>query len=398
MIDELELAFDENTDRGRHRRRHARKPGRGGGLGKSLVAGLVALVLLGGLAGGVWWGFDKIQGFFSAPDYSTGGTGEVIIQVRRGETAADIANTLVKVDVVKSAAAFIDAASSNSRSKNIQPGFYRMRKQMRAADAVTLLLDLKNKVSTKVTIREGASVKQTYQVLSKATKIPVKEFEAAGKDPVALGVPSFWFKRTDGRKVTTRSIEGFLFPQTYEFDPNTTAPQILKDMVQQFLTVTQQLDFVNQVQAKRGGISPYEALITASLAQAEAGNPADLGKVARVAYNRVYSQTFPCNCLQFDVTINYYWELTGKRTKASKDFTAGDLADRSNPYNTHVYPKLPPTPIDNPGEQALAGAMNPPPGKWLYFVAIDKQGHSAFANTLAEHERNQQKARENGVL
>ncbi|HEX5741919.1 MAG TPA: endolytic transglycosylase MltG, partial [Pilimelia sp.] len=68
-----------------------------------------------------------------------------------------------------------------------------------------------------------------------------------------------------------------------------------------------------------------------------------------------------------------------------------------NPYNRKLR-GLPPTPIDNPGAAALKAAMDPPVGDWLYFVAIDKQGNSAFATTLAEHERNQAVARRNGVL
>ena len=72
------------------------------------------------------------------------------------------------------------------------------------------------------------------------------------------------------------------------------------------------MEFAETVQSERGGISPYEALIVASLAQAEAGNAEDLGKVARVAYNRVYSGTFPCSCLEMDVTVNYYLEMTGQ--------------------------------------------------------------------------------------
>jgi len=102
--------------------------------------------------------------------------------------------------------------------------------------------------------------------------------------------------------------------------------------------------------------------------------------------------------LQFDVTLNYGLEVAGKKTKASKDMTDADYADEKNLYNTHLYKGLTPTPIDNPGKEALAGAMNPPAGKWLFFVAIDKQGHSAFAETDAQHEENKQKAREAGII
>lgn len=400
MIDELELAFDERErgEKGRHRRGARRKNGkkRGGGRGNTVIALVLAFVLLGGLGAGAWYGYDRIQGLFSAPDYSGGGEGEITIEVKAGETATEIGNTLVTAGVVKSAKAFIEAAQANSRSQNIQPGFYKVRKEMRAETALQLLLDLKNKVSNKVTIPEGRSAKQTYLLLEKATKIPVKEFEAAAKDPVALGVPAEWYKRTDGKKVT-KSIEGFLFPDTYELNPGATAQSILETMVQGFVATTNELKFGERVAAERGGISPYEALIVASLSQAEAGNPDDLAKVARVAYNRVYGE-FPCNCLQFDVSVNYYWELTGKKTKASKDMKREELYDEKNPYSTHAHSGLPPTPINNPGKQAMEGAIDPPKAGWLYFVAIDKQGHSAFAESYAEHLRNEDKAKQNGVL
>jgi UPF0755 protein len=399
MIDELDLAFEEQGERGkpRHRRGARRdKNSGGGGRGRSVIALLMAFVLLGVLAGGVWYGFDKVQGFFSAPDYDGSGTGEATVQIKQGETAADIGNSLVAAGVVKSAAAFVEAAQENPRSKNVQPGSYKLRQQMAAASALDLLLDPKSRLVKGLTIPEGRTAKQVYKLLSSATKIPVKDFEQAAKDPEALGVPDFWFTRSDDKKVT-RSIEGFLYPETYEFDANGTAKDILGTMVKQFLTVADEIDFVATVESKRG-ISPYEALIVASLAQAEAGNADDLGKVARVAYNRLYSGDFPCNCLQFDVGVNYYWDLTGKKTKASKDMTTADLTDPKNPYRTHGRPGLTPTPINNPGKLALQGAMNPPAGKWLYFVAIDKKGHSAFAETYDQHLRNEQKARENGVL
>jgi len=397
MIDELELAFDENAERGRHRRRRGgRKPnGKKRGAGRSVFAFLLVVLLLGGLVGGAWYGVDKVRGFFSAPDYSGGGTGEVTVQIKENETLTEVANTLERADVVKSAAAFVDAAGENPRSKNIQPGFYKLRKQMRASDAVLLLLDLKNRIVAGVTIREGLTAKQTFLQLSKATKIPVAEFQAAAKNPIALGVPGFWFNRSDKKKVAP-SIEGFLFPQTYEFPPNASATDILKTMVQEFLSVTEELDFVARVEKERGGITPYEALIVASLAQVEAGNAADLGKVARVAYNRLYGD-FPCHCLEMDVTVNYWLELNNKPTKASKDMTPAELDNPRNPYNRKLE-GLVPTPIDNPGRAAMEGAMAPPPGKWLYFVAIDKQGRSAFADNLDQHERNKAKARENGVL
>ncbi|MEU5791893.1 endolytic transglycosylase MltG [Micromonospora purpureochromogenes] len=400
MIDDLDLGFDEpeRGEKGRHRRGFVeRRNGRSGGRGKTIFALLMALVLLGGIGGGAFYGFDRVQNYFVTPDYDGSGTGEAMVEVKQGALIAEIGDTLVAADVVKSTKAFIEAAEANALSKNIQPGLYKVRKQMSAEKALAMLLDRKNKVTNQVTIPEGRTAKDTYKLLSDKTKIPVKEFETAAKDPEALGVPDWWFVRKDGKKVT-KSIEGFLYPDTYEIAPKATAEGLLKDMVDNFLSVTGEMKFAEQVQEKRGGISPYEALIVASMAQAEAGNADDLGKIARVAYNRAYTGKFPCSCLEFDVSVNYYWQLTGKKTKASKDMTTAEIRDPKNPYSTHAHPGLTPTPINNPGKQALQGAMDPPEGGWLFFVAIDKQGHSAFASTNAEHERNIEKAKQNGVL
>ncbi|MEV1331012.1 endolytic transglycosylase MltG [Micromonospora costi] len=397
MIDELDLGFDEpeRGQKGRHRRGFVKRNGKSGGRGKTVLALLLALVLLGGIGGGAFYGFDRIQSYFVTPDYDGAGTGEVTVEIKQGALIADMADALYSAGVVKSSKAFIEAAAENSRSKNIQPGTYKLRKQMSGEHAVTALLDLKNKIVNGITIPEGRTAKNVYKLLSEKTDIPVKEFEAAAKDPLALGVPDWWFKRSDGKKVKP-SIEGFLYPDTYEIPPKATAESILKLMVDNFLSVTGQMEFADRVQKERGGITPYEALVVASLAQAEAGNKDDLGKVARVAYNRVYGE-FPCGCLEMDVTVNYYLESIGKPTKASKDMTDAELDDPKNPYNRKLK-GLPPTPINNPGKEAMAGAMDPPPGKWLFFVAIDKQGHSAFADTYEQHQQNEAKAREAGII
>jgi UPF0755 protein len=411
MIDELDLAFEERPEpehwrhaRGRRRGAQRGRPGKKGrgGRVRTPIAFLMSFLLLAVLGGGAWFGYTKVRGYFDAPDYSSAGTGQVRVEIKTGDTITDMANTLFRADVVKSAKAFLQAADKEPRSQNIQPGFYKLRNKMRATDALGALLDLKNKVVTKVTIPEGRTAKQTFDLLSKATGIPVAQFTAAAKDPAKLGVPDFWFVRSDKKK-QTKSIEGFLYPATYDFDPDATAEGILKQMVNQFLAVTSEMKFVDTVQAQLS-ISPYDALMVASLAQAEAGVPGDLPKITRVAYNRLYKDTpqLACHCLEFDVSTNYWLELQGKGAKASKNLLDSELRDPKNPYSTHVHDGLPPTAISNPGKAALQGAMSPAPnpknGLLLFFVAIDKAGHSAFATTAAEHDRNVQKARENGVL
>jgi len=352
----------------------------------------MTFVVLGALVGGVWYGFSKVQNFLAAPDYNSGGAGEVVFEVKKDQTAAAIGLELQQQDIVKSQKAFVEAARSNPRSKEIQPGFYKLRKRMRAADALSLLLDLKNKNVNKITIPEGKTVKEILPLLATATKLPLADFEAAAKNPGALGIPDWWFNRND-KKQSAKTLEGFLFPSTYEFNPGVTAVDVLKTMVNQFLTVTGNLKFADTVQQGELKTSPYEALIVASLAQAEAGVAEDLPKISRVAYNRTKAK-MP---LQFDVTANYWLQVNGKPTKPSGQLSTAELNDPNSPYNTGNVVGLPLWPINNPGEAALKAAMSPAPGTWLFFVAVDTQGHSAFATTTQEHDKNVKQACANGV-
>jgi UPF0755 protein len=398
MIDELDLAFDEQAEKGkpRHRRGFRGSKGSSGGKGKSAVAFLMVFILLGVLGIGGYLGYSKIKGFFTAADYDGPGTDAVAVQIAENASLTEIGNSLVDADVVKSTKAFTEAADANPKGKNIQSGTYNLRKQMAAEQAVALMLDPKSRVTNGVTIPEGKTANQVYDILAKATGLKVAEFKAAAKDPEALGVPAFWFNRTDGQR-KSKSIEGFLFPDTYEFPPKGTAAQYLTIMVEHFMNVADQVDFVKQSETQRN-ISPYEVLTVASLSQAEAGNKDDLGKVSRVAYNRLYGDSFHCKCLEFDVGINYYYQLTGKKTKSSGQMTREELRDPKNPYRLHGKDGLTPTPINNPGKDALVGALEPPKGDWLYFVATDKQGHSAFTPDYQQHLKNIELAKKNGVL
>ncbi|MEV4352454.1 endolytic transglycosylase MltG [Actinoplanes sp. NPDC049596] len=397
MIDELDLAFDENAEKGRPRHRRGSRGGKKSG-GKSGVAFLMAFVLLAVLGGGVWFGYNKVKDFFVAADYDGAGGEAVQVDIPKSATLTEIGNVLVDKDVVKSTKAFVNEADANPKGKNIQSGTYNMKKQMSAQNAVTLLLDPKSRVSKGVTIPEGKTANQVYDILAKATGKKVDEFKAAAKDPLALGVPDFWFNRSNNTKANV-SVEGFLFPDTYEFDPKASATDMLTTMVTHFNNVAEETGFVEKAQSQRN-LTPNEVLTVASLAQAEAGNKDDLGKVARVAYNRLYVGTpeIPCGCLEFDVGINYYYQLTGKPTKPSGKMTTAELNDPKNPYRLHGKKGLTPTPINNPGRAAMEAALNPPKGDWFFFVAIDKQGHSAFAKTLAQHDANVQKAIKAGVL
>jgi len=404
MIDDLDLSFEDDYDRGRHRRR------RGGGKavqkrprrrGRSFFALLLVLILLGGLAGGGWYGFTKVRGYFTVQDYPGAGTGEVNVEVKAGDGGTDIANALVTSDVVHSAKAFINAYNENPNSQKVEPGLYKLHHHMKASLAMDALLArdadgrLLNKASNTVTLAEGLISLQIFEKLSQATKIPVDDFKNAAKDPVALGVPDWWFKRQDGKPVTP-SIEGFLYPATYEFDPGTDATTILKKMVSQFLTVTGDLKFADTVQGPTLSISPYEALIAASITQVEAKFATDMPGVARVLYNRAY-KNFAGNSLGLDSTVDYWLRVTGKEPLDSGQISTQLMHDPTNPYNTYDKPGLPPGPISNPGKEALSAAMSAPKSDFYYFLAIDKDGHTAFATTYSDFCAKTRQAKANGV-
>ncbi|GLY07484.1 hypothetical protein Acsp01_78630 [Actinoplanes sp. NBRC 101535] len=390
MIDEQQdLKFEDNEDPGRWR--HRKKQGGS----RTFLAFFMVLVLFGALGGGAWYGYDKVKGFFGGADYAGPGSGEAIVEVKEGDSATAIANTLYEAGVVESAKAFVSAAKDNADSQKIQVGEYKLKKQMKASDALLMLLDLKNKNVSTVTIPEGWTSMQVFDKLAEATGIDRADFVKAAKDPAGLGMPAEWFKRKDGIKVDKTSIEGFLYPATYEIPKDATAESILKIFIKNFLNEMEKIKFVDTVQEKLN-ISPYEALVAASIAQVEGLLAEDMGPIARVLYNRVYTGDFPCNCLQLDSTVNYWLRLNGKEGKSSEKLTISEMHGENNPYRYNV-PGMSITPISNPGDVALRGAMNPKKSPYFFFVTIDDKGKTAYGKTFAEHEANIKIACKNGI-
>ncbi|MEU7868499.1 endolytic transglycosylase MltG [Dactylosporangium sp. NPDC049140] len=395
-MNELDLAWeDEERPRHRHRSSSApakkRKKGRGG---KTFLAFFISLLVVGGLALGAYVGIDKVKGMFSAPDYNGGGTGEVTVEIISGQLAADIGTTLQEKGVVKSAKAFVEAAKKDERSRKLQPGFYNLRKEMKASAALTLLLDPRSRLVNKVTLPEGLTWQDTFKKLSEVTKIPYADFENAAKDPKALGVGDVWYTRQD-KKERDPGIEGFLFPATYDFPPNVDATAILKLIVARFNQEVEKISFIDTVQSSLH-ISPFEALVASSIAQVE-GLDKDQAGIVRVLYNRVYSGKFQCNCLQVDSTVNYYLRITHQGAKPSTELLNSEIHNKNNPYNTHDFPGMPRGPISNPGTSALSAAMNPPKSDYYYFLAIDTQGNTAYAKTYTEFQNLWTQAQKNGV-
>jgi UPF0755 protein len=168
--------------------------------------------------------------------------------------------------------------------------------------------------------------------------------------------------------------EGYLFPATYPLDGRTTPRSLLSAMVD---TANRRFGGAPVAAgARRTALNVYQAVTVASIVQAEAGSKDEMGKVARVVFNRL-AKGMP---LQMDSTLNYALNRSTLRT-SEKDTRL------DSPYNSYRRMGLPPTPIDNPGEEAMRAALDPPAGDWLYFVTV-KPGDTRFTADLAEHERN----------
>lgn len=326
----------------------------------------VVVALLAGLAiaGSALWSTygDRVSQAlgWTSNDYAGSGTGEVVVTIRPGDVGETIAETLAEADVVKTADAFYELLLKQDPQVDFHPGSFTLKKQMSAQAALDALRDPANAIQLTVTIPEGESADGAFERLAEVTGITVTEFAAAAKDPTAFGVPKQF-----------PSIEGFLFPATYTFEPDDTAESILQKLVDRMF---QALD--------EHGVSKKEAFTTltlASIVQREAGsNLDDFPKIARVFLNRL---DIGMN-LQSDATVAY-----GTGRTHTVWTTPEERADASNKYNTYANPGLPIGPIGLPGDVAIDAAVNPASGDWLFFMPINLEtGETVFSNTAEEHE------------
>lgn len=211
-------------------------------------------------------------------------------------------------------------------------------------------------------IPEGWRAAQVYAAIDRELKLPAGSAKAAVA-ATALPLPA----------EAKGNPEGYLFPATYPVTSQSTPASLLTYMVE-----TANKSLATKAVADGGkahGMTPYQTATLASIIEAEAETRQDMGKVARVVHNRL-AKSMP---LQMDSTINYALNRSTVDTKLSE-------TKIDSPFNTYERQGLPPTPIDSPGLQAMAAAVAPTPGDWLFFVTV-KQGDTRFSATYEEHKR-----------
>ena len=342
------------AERDRKRRRRRR----------NVLALVVVLAIIGGAVFAFMkWGMPLIDELTTpdapvAEDYPGPGHTPTEVEIPAGATGGEMATVLFEAGVVASRQAFITAFAANPSAPSIQPGTYRLLLQMKASEAVSALLNSENRVQNRVTIAEGRNVSQILEILSSKTAIPIEEFEAAMADTAATGLPA----EAGG------NYEGWLFPDTYIFEPGTTPTQMIAVMTAQMTAV---------LEARGVPVEDRLRVLTiASLIEREAGADPDRPMMARAIQNRL-DQGMP---LQIDASVAY--------GAGESELTQTHL-DTDTPYNTYTRTGLPPTPIASPGAASIEAVLAPADGPWLFWVTINLDTkETLFAETYAEHQQN----------
>jgi UPF0755 protein len=286
---------------------------------------------------------------------------ETFVNIAPGSSAIAIAHKLESAGIVRTRYAF-DLVRWLEHG-TLHAGTYRFDHPMPVNDVYQQLAH--GDVYTKaLTVPEGANIFDIAERVEQAGLGTRKDFLAAAVNQTKL---------IADLDPAAKSLEGYLFPDTYRFSPTVTAAQIAGTMVKRFRQEAAQLGLTQNV---------HRVVTMASLVERETAVDTERPLVASVFENRL-AQNMPLNT---DPTVIYGLELKGQWRG---NIYASDLT-RETAYNTYLHGGLPPGPIANPGVPSLRAAMNPAKTTYLYFVAagLDAQGHSRFATTLDEHNKN----------
>lgn len=332
------------------------------------MAALLVVVLLAG--GGFVWYQRQVN-----PPGSSGR--EVKVEVPEGSSTQRIAAILDDEGVVSSARVFRVYVQAKGAGP-FQAGSYRLPRNASFDHVVATLEKGPETIADRLTIPEGLTLRQIAERVGKLPGRSADRFlEVAGSGQV----------RSRYQPKGSTNLEGLLLPETYSIEREEDERAILERMVDAFDEAAARagVDDVGQ-----GGIvTPYQAIIVASLVEEEARVPEDRGMIARVIYNRL-RQRMP---LQVDATVIY---ALGRPGDEGVRVLNKDL-EVDSPYNTYRIRGLPPTPIAAPGRAALEAAVDPPDGPWLFYVVVESNGKHAFGTTLAEHNQNIALAKSRGL-
>jgi UPF0755 protein len=256
---------------------------------------------------------------------------------------------------------------SNAEEK-IDPGSYEVRGMMDYRALVSAMRHTSSyRTVVTVTIPEGFTVEQTIR------RLVEKGVNTYEKLADVCTNYDFEYSFLEGLPFTANRLEGYLFPDTYDFYVNENPVSAINKLLANF---NRKMTAELRKQIEESDYTMQEILTIASLIEKEAANDDERGEIASVIYNRLNSKNL--KKLQIDATIQYFLP------ERKEQLTIADT-QIDNPYNTYIYEGLPPGPICNPGMKSIRAAINPDETNY-YFYALTEEGVHEFSRTAEEHQ------------
>ena len=288
----------------------------------------------------------------------------VTLYIPEGAGFGEIADSLARADLIDDQVSFKLLATAIGADDELKSGTYRFQRGISQARLLDALREGHSTLRVKVTFPEGVTIKRIASIASQEAGIDSAEIVRLANDRD--------FLKSIGLNAST--AEGYLMPDTYFVYWGASADWLLREMSGLFLKY---YNDERKSKAAKIGLTPYQAIILASLVEGEARIPGDRPIVARLYLNRLERGMK----LDADPTIQYILP-DGPRRLLYEDLRI------DNPYNTYKYKGLPPTPINNPGRASIEAALNPAENDYIYMVAKgDGSGAHTFSRTKGEHDR-----------
>jgi len=322
--------------------------------------GLVLLILLVAAGAGSWWIRTRL-----VTPYRGFGSDEIFVELPTGTSVSSIAARLADAGVITDPLTFRIAARLSGAERRLQAGEYRFAEPASPFDVVGRL-ERGDVFVHPLTFPEGLTIKEMAVLFERTGLGTGAEFEQTSRDASLIA----------DLDPDARTLEGYLFPDTYALTRHAGAAGTVAAMVDRFKAA---FDLDLRAAATAASLSPREVVTLASLIEKETAAADERPLVAAVYRNRL-SRRMPLQC---DPTVIYAMMRAGKwRGNLSR----ADL-QMDSPYNTYRYPGLPPGPIASPGRASLDAAVHPADVPYLYFVSRNDGTH-VFATTLQEHNQN----------
>lgn len=330
-------------------------------------------------------GISGVYIYFTSP---MGNNKTTEIEVKKGDTFSTIGTKLKEKSMIRSLA-FYKIYLKTKKNISLQTGTYEINDKMSLGEIVDTFTKEPNGKPITVTFKEGKNMRSVIEVITSHTTIKETEILTLLQNKEYLNnlINKYWFISNEILDSNIYySLEGYLYPDTYQFDKNTTIEQIFSKMLDNLEWKLKEYKEIIQ----KGSYTFHQILTIASMAELEAKTIEDRCGVAGVFYNRLANKM----SLGSDVTTYY----GAKVDMGERDLYKSEL-NAANAYNTrnmNMVGKLPIGPICNPDITSIKASLNPTKTNNLYFVA-DKNGKVYFTKTNKEHEQMIQKLKSEGL-